>query len=219
MSTSLDSAANANQTSSLFREMYYPLSVDLDSLEFRERLGQLISRYLRVCKSPFLRYHSARSSLEYELPPYQLCTSVIHRPAKLTITGFRDQASRLSGVSDCEEWEQWLPTILRTETLLYAQAFFAVNHINFINPNAYKPERYVLKGHAIQKIKEKLKDADAAVSDGNIGAILCMASAAHLEVSSSELCPLIMETRISIMGIGYLTDTFTRPLDPLFFIY
>lgn len=48
------SAANANQPSSLFREMYYPLSVDLDSLEFRERLGQLISRYLRVCKLPFL---------------------------------------------------------------------------------------------------------------------------------------------------------------------
>lgn len=45
------SAANANQTPSLFQEMYYPLSVDLDSLEFRERLGQLISRYLRVCKS------------------------------------------------------------------------------------------------------------------------------------------------------------------------
>lgn len=56
MSPSLNSsAANANQTSYLFREMYYPLSVDLDSLEFRERLGQLISRYLRVCKSPFLR--------------------------------------------------------------------------------------------------------------------------------------------------------------------
>ena len=55
MSSSLgSSAANANQTSSLFQEMYYPLSVDLDSLEFRERLGQLISRYLRVCKSPYL---------------------------------------------------------------------------------------------------------------------------------------------------------------------
>ena len=85
-----------------------------------------------------------------------------------------------------------MPTILGTETLLYAQAFFAVNHINFINPNAYKPERYVLKGHAIQKIKDKLKDADAAASDGNLGAVLCMASAAHLEVISSELSPLIM---------------------------
>lgn len=84
--------------------------------------------------------------------------------------------------------------ILRTETLLYAQAFFAVNHINFINPNAYKPERYVLKGHAIQKIKDKLKDADAATSDGNLGAVLCMASAAHLEVSSPELCPFVMKT-------------------------
>ena len=147
---------------------------------------------------------------------------MIHRPAKLTITGFRDQASRLSGVGDCEEWEQWLPTILRTETLLYSQAFFAVNHINFINPNAYKPERYILKGHAIQKIKDKLKDADAAASDGNLGAVLCMASAAHLEVSSSELCPLIMKTRIPIIGIGHLTaeraiyDGFTRPLDPFF---
>lgn len=119
--------------------------------------------------------------------PSQPRPHLIHRPAKLTITGFRDQASRLSGSSDCEEWEQWLPTILRTETLLYAQAFFAVNHINFINPSAYKPERYVLKGHAIQKIKDKLKDADAATSDGNLGAVLCMASAAHLEVSSSEL--------------------------------
>ncbi len=44
------SAARPEQTSSLFREMYYPLSVDLDSFEFRERLVHLIFRYFRVCE-------------------------------------------------------------------------------------------------------------------------------------------------------------------------
>lgn len=75
-----------------------------------------------------------------------------------------------------------MPSILHNETLLYAQAFAAVNHINFINPKAYKAECYVLKGHAIHKINEKLNDPDEAACDANIGAVLCMASAAHLEV-------------------------------------
>lgn len=75
-----------------------------------------------------------------------------------------------------------MPPILENEILLYAQAFAAVNHINFINPKAYKAECYVLKGHAIHKINAKLNDHDDAASDANIGAVLCMASAAHLEV-------------------------------------
>ncbi|MCJ1268824.1 hypothetical protein MMC22_008712 [Lobaria immixta] len=137
------SAAKENQASSLFEEMYYPLSVDLDSYEFQERLGLLIARYLR--------------------------------------TWYRDQASRLCEDSDYNEWEQWMPPILENEILLYAQAFAAVNHINFINPKAYKAECYVLKGHAIHKINAKLNDHDEAASDANIGAVLCMASAAHLE--------------------------------------
>lgn len=79
-----------------------------------------------------------------------------------------------------------MPSILQSETLLYAQAFAAVNHIKFINPNAYKAECYVLKGHAIHKIKEKIDeesdDPEEAASDANISAILCMASAAQIEV-------------------------------------
>lgn len=75
-----------------------------------------------------------------------------------------------------------MPSILENETLLYAQAFSAVNHINFLEPKAYKAECYVLKGHAIHKINAKLNDAEEAASDANIGAVLCMASAAHLEV-------------------------------------
>ncbi|MCJ1262409.1 hypothetical protein MMC22_002279 [Lobaria immixta] len=136
-------AAKENQASSLFKDMYYPLSVDLDSHEFQERLGHLIALYLR--------------------------------------TWYRDQAYRLCEDSDYNEWEQWMPPILENEILLYAQAFAAVNHINFINPKASKAEYYVLKGHAIHKINAKLNDRDEAVSDANIGAVLCMASAAHLE--------------------------------------
>ena len=79
-----------------------------------------------------------------------------------------------------------MPSILQNETLLYAQAFAAVNHINFINPKAYKAECYVLKGHAIHKINAKLNDHNEAASDANIGAVLCMASAAHLEVGSPK---------------------------------
>lgn len=79
-----------------------------------------------------------------------------------------------------------MPSILENETLLYAQAFSAVNHINFLEPKAYKAECYVLKGHAIHKINAKLNDAEEAASDANIGAVLCMASAAHLEVRSPK---------------------------------
>lgn len=75
-----------------------------------------------------------------------------------------------------------MPSILQNETLLYAQAFAAVNHMNFMNPKAYKAECYVLKGHAIHKINAKLNEPDEAASDANIGAVLCLASAAHLEV-------------------------------------
>lgn len=80
-----------------------------------------------------------------------------------------------------------MPSILENETLLYAQAFVAVNHINFLNPTAYKAECYALKGHALKKINEMLSDTDAAVCDDTIGAVLCMASAAHLEVCSLSL--------------------------------
>ncbi|MCJ1470678.1 hypothetical protein MMC07_009325 [Pseudocyphellaria aurata] len=137
------SAPEARQASSLFDEMYFPLSVDLDSYEFRQRLGYLIARYLSIW--------------------------------------YREQAFRLCEVSDYEAWEQWMPSILQNETLLYAQAFAAVNHMNFMNPKAYKAECYVLKGHAIHKINAKMNDPDEAASDANIGAVLCMASAAHLE--------------------------------------
>lgn len=78
-----------------------------------------------------------------------------------------------------------MPEILGNDSLLYAQAFAAVNHINFMNPKAYKPERYALKEHAIQKINRKLNDPESAASDASIGAVLCLASAAQLEVSSS----------------------------------
>ena len=53
-----------------------------------------------------------------------------------------------------------------------------------MNPKAYKPERLALKEHAIQKINQKCNDPDTAASDSNIGAVLCLASAVHLEVSS-----------------------------------
>ncbi len=96
-----------------------------------------------------------------------------------------------------------MPTILENETLLYAQAFYAVNHINFLNPNAYKPERYVLKGHSIQKINERLNDTDAAASDGNLSAVLCMASAAHLEVSSLEY---VTSSPLEIVTFGIYMD-------------
>lgn len=75
-----------------------------------------------------------------------------------------------------------MPHELENETLLYAQAFAAVNHIHFLNPEAYETERWALKGRAIQAISETLNDPAAAEDDGNIGAVLCMAVVAPLEV-------------------------------------
>jgi hypothetical protein len=40
----------ALQSSVLTREMTYPLEIDLSSLGFQHRLGQLLSRYMSVCK-------------------------------------------------------------------------------------------------------------------------------------------------------------------------
>ena len=109
-----------------------------------------------------------------------------HHTLTVAVLGYREQACRLCEINDYDGWEQWMPSILQSETLLYAQAFAAVNHIKFINPKAYKAESYVLKGHAIHKIKEKIdeesNDPDEAASDANISAILCMASAAQIEV-------------------------------------
>lgn len=101
MSSLSSSAANANQTSSLFQEMYYPLSVDLDSLEFRERLGQLISRYLRVCKSFFLA-----------LALRQIITC-LWTPSFSTAPTFDSSASkahnhRVPRSSISAQWSQWL---------------------------------------------------------------------------------------------------------------
>ena len=81
-------------------------------------------------------------------------------------------------VCDYKDWER---SILQNETLLYAQAFAAAKHINFINPKAYEMECFTFKESALQRIHAKLNDPDPA-SDANIGAVLCMASAAHLEV-------------------------------------
>lgn len=39
------------------QEMFYPLSIDISSVEFQQRLGHLIARYLSVCK--FVRNFSA----------------------------------------------------------------------------------------------------------------------------------------------------------------
>lgn len=103
---------------------------------------------------------------------------------ELVNLGYQKQASRLCGNDNYLAWEEWIPEILENDSLLYAQAFAAVNHINFMNPKAYKPERYALKEHAIQKINNKINDPEAAASDANIGAVLCLASALHLEVSS-----------------------------------
>lgn len=76
-----------------------------------------------------------------------------------------------------------MPSILSNEILLYSTAFAAVSHINFLNPEAYKAERWALKEQAIRKINQALNDVDAVENDCTIGAILGMAFVAHLEVS------------------------------------
>lgn len=78
-----------------------------------------------------------------------------------------------------------MPDEVDNDTLLYAQAFAAVNHINFLNPELYRTERYALKGQAIHAINFTLDDPEAAEVDGNIAAVLCMAVVAPLEVSHS----------------------------------
>lgn len=78
-----------------------------------------------------------------------------------------------------------MPDEVDNNTLLYAQAFAAVNHINFLNPELYQTEQYALKGQAIHAISVTLDDPEAAEVDGNIAAVLCMAVVAPLEVSHS----------------------------------
>jgi hypothetical protein len=126
---------------------------------------------------------------------------------KTYFLGFGAQAARLCGGGNHNIWEKWMPDELENETLLYAQAYAAVNHINFLSPEAYRSERWALKGQAIQAIHETLNDAGAAEDDGNIGAVLCMAVVAPLEVG------LLFYVREKLQGeLGYgLQD----PLDPL----
>ena len=99
-------------------------------------------------------------------------------------SGFGAQAARLCGGGTHNAWEKWMPDEVDNDTLLYAQAFAAVYHINFLNPEAYQSERWALKGQAIHAITKTLDDPDAAEVDGNIGAVLCMAVVAPLEVGS-----------------------------------
>lgn len=80
-----------------------------------------------------------------------------------------------------------MPDEVDNDTLLYAQAFAAVDHINFLNPEAYRSERWALKGQAIQAISETLNDPETAEVDGNIGAVLCMAVVAPLDAAPLEV--------------------------------
>lgn len=89
-------------------------------------------------------------------------------------------------------WQQWVPIILKNETLLFAQAFAAISHINFLNSNVYGSECLALKGQAIRKINEGLNNTDEARNDANIGAILCMAL-----VSPFEVCFLSLPLHLS----------------------
>lgn len=98
------------------------------------------------------------------------------------IIGYGEQTSKFCRGRDRNTWQHWMPSILENEVLLYAHAFAAVIHINFLDQEAYKSERWALKGQAIQKINETLNDINAAEDDHNIGAILSMALVAQLEV-------------------------------------
>ena len=40
---------SALDSSVLTQEMIYPLNIDLSSLDFQQRLGHLLSRYMSVC--------------------------------------------------------------------------------------------------------------------------------------------------------------------------
>ena len=94
--------------------------------------------------------------------------------------GFEEQATRLCGGGSHNAWKQWMPDELNNDTLLYAQAFAAVTHINFLNPQQYSSERWNLKGQAIQAISKTLRNQETPHVDGNIGAVLCMAVVAPL---------------------------------------
>lgn len=41
---------SALHSSALTRDMIYPLNIDLSSLDFQQRLGHLLSRYMSVCR-------------------------------------------------------------------------------------------------------------------------------------------------------------------------
>lgn len=103
------------------------------------------------------------------------------------IIGYGEQTSKFCRGRDRNIWQRWIPSIIENEILLYSQAFAAASHINFINPEIYRSERWALKGRAIQKINESLNDIDAAEEYQIISAILCMASVAHLEVRKGFL--------------------------------
>lgn len=80
-----------------------------------------------------------------------------------------------------------MPDEVDNDTLTYAQAFAAVTHINFLDPEIYKSERWILKGQAIQVIRETLRHQETTHVDGNIGAVLCMAVVAPLCVAPYEV--------------------------------
>ena len=107
-----------------------------------------------------------------------------YRLIYITYLGFGEQATRLCGGGSHNAWEQWLPDEVENDTLLYAQAFAAVTHINFLNPEAYRSERWNLKAQAIKVIRETLKHQETPHVDGNIGAVLCMAVVAPLDYDS-----------------------------------
>ena len=106
----------------------------------------------------------------------------MQEPADISVIGFGEQTAKFCRGRDGHVWQQWMPPILENEALLYAQAFAAVIHINFLNPEAYKSERWALKGQAIQKINETLNDINEDEIEYNIGAVLSMALVAQLEV-------------------------------------
>lgn len=145
----------------------------------------------------------------------------------LFILGFGAQATRLCGGGVHDAWEQWMPDEVDNDTLLYAQAFAAVNHINFLDPDVYQSERWALKGQAIQAMRETLNDPEAAWNDGNIGAVLCMAVVAPLEVSlfpteamqcgAFQLFWLrrVLYSRLKVSNARHRNRTWEKPIFPL----
>ena len=74
-----------------------------------------------------------------------------------------------------------MPDEVGNDTLLYAQAFAAVTHINFLSPQVYRSERWHLKAQAIQAISKTLEKQETPHVDENIAAVLCMAVVAPLD--------------------------------------